>query len=41
VREWYVNTTARNFPLSGTLVQEHAEEVANKMRKSEFTASIG
>jgi hypothetical protein len=40
VREWYVNATARNLPLSGTLVQEHAE-VVNKMGKSEFRASIG
>jgi hypothetical protein len=39
VWEWFVSVRSRNFGISGTMIQEHAKEVAEKLGKSEFKAS--
>jgi hypothetical protein len=41
VWEWFVSARYRNFRISGTMLQEHAKEVAEKLGKSEFKASNG
>jgi hypothetical protein len=39
VWELFVSVRARNLPISGTMIQEHAKEVAKKLGRSEFNVS--
>jgi hypothetical protein len=41
VWEWFVSARSRNFRIYGTMKQEHAKEVAEKLGKSGFKASDG
>jgi hypothetical protein len=36
---WFVRVRARNLPMSVTVMQEHAKEVAKKLGRSEFKVS--
>jgi hypothetical protein len=34
--DWFVSVSAGNLPISGSMVQQHAKEVAEKSRESDF-----
>ena len=41
VWEWFVSVRAKNYRVSGHMVQEYAKQVAQKLGKTEFKASNG
>lgn len=41
VLEWFMDARSRNLPVSGTIIQEKAREIANHFGKVDFKASNG
>lgn len=41
VWEWFVSTRSKGLPISGSLVQEQAKNIAEKLGNSAFKASNG